>query len=221
MQTQAPSLWKQAVNSGLLGGAIALLLGLVGMVAAFSERFIISGIFTMGQVLYIVPILLLTYSGIRKASSASSFQTLLFGLISGLSGSAVLAVLVLIGNLINLRAMFVNASPKLYGIMTFGQTFPLNILVLLATGLITGAVAVGIYLLPARLRYALLQAVIWVVTIGLLRDLIVTVSYQWGPLTAVVKRAFALSGLTLLGALFIFVLVGAVYYWRASRPNNG
>jgi len=221
MQTQAPSLWKQAVNSGLLGGAIALLLGLVGMVAAFSERFIISGIFTMGQVLYIVPILLLTYSGIRKASSASSFQTLLFGLISGLSGSAVLAVLVLIGNLINLRAMFVNASPKLYGIMTFGQTFPLNILVLLATGLITGAVAVGIYLLPDRLRYALLQAVIWVVTIGLLRDLIVTVSYQWGPLTAVVKRAFALSGLTLLGALFIFVLVGAVYYWRASRPNNG
>ena len=62
--TQSP--WKQAVQAGLLGGAIGVLLSLVGMVVSFSGRWIINGVFTMGQVIFLAPILLLAYFMIRR-----------------------------------------------------------------------------------------------------------------------------------------------------------
>lgn len=218
MHTQPPSRWKQAVQSGLIGGAIALLLALVGMVATFSERFIVSGVFTMGQIIFLAPILFLAYSAIRRIAPQPPLTLMLSGMLSGLVGSAVLAALVLIGRFINLRVMFVNASPEVYGILTFGQGFSLGLLLLLGSGLVVGGIAAGIFLFPQRWRSAVTQATLWTVLIGLLRDLIVTVTIRWGPLAYVVKWFFASSGLTMLGAVIIFVLIGALGFWRAGGP---
>ena len=69
MQTpDTSSPWKEAFQQGLLGGTIGVLLALVGMVSAFSQRYIISGVFTMGQVIFLAPILLLAYFAIRRMS---------------------------------------------------------------------------------------------------------------------------------------------------------
>jgi hypothetical protein len=140
----------------------------------------------MGQVLFLAPILILTYTGLRRLEAQSAAKTVLMGLISGLLGGAVLAALVLLGQAINLRDMFINASPQLFEILTFGQSLIPGIFSLLLSGLIMGSIAAGIFLLPARLRSAVIQAVIWVVLIGLLRDLIITVVAQW----AVKAKAF-------------------------------
>lgn len=217
MQTQSPSPWKQAVQSGLIGGTIAVLLSLVGMVATFSERYIISGVFTMGQVLFLAPILLMTYSAIRRAAPQPPNKVILAGLLAGLSSGVVLAALVLIGNTINLQAMFINASPKLYRILTFNQGTALGLAILLATSLVMGGLASAIFILPQRPRAAISQGIMWVVLIGLLRDLIVTVSINWGPVAFLVRWFFAVSGLTLLGAVILFVLIVALRYWRAGQ----
>ena len=218
MHTQPPARWKQAVQSGLIGGAVALLLALVGMVATFNERFIVSGAVTMGQIIFLAPILFLVYSGIRRTAPQSTPTLILSGVLSGLAGSAVLAALVLIGRFVNLRAMFVNASPKLYDILTFGQEFSLGLPILLGSGLVVGGIAAGVLRLPPQWRSALMQATLWTVLIGLLRDLIVIVTVRWGPLAYVVKWFFASSGLTILGAVIIFVLIGALGFWRAGGP---
>ena len=218
MQTQTPSPWKQAAQAGLIGGTVAVLLSLVGMVTTFGERYIVSGVFTMGHVIFIAPILLMAYSAIRRTAPQPTRKVILSGLLSGLLGSAVLVALVLIGKFINLRAMFINASPELYGMLTFGQEFIPGLLLLLGTGLVIGGLAGGLFLLPQRLRSALLQGVLWMVLVGLLRDLIVMVSYRWGFLAAFIKQFFALSGLTPLGAVIIFVLVSALRFWRAGQP---
>ena len=42
MQKQ-PSIWLAAIRNGLIGGAVSLLICLVGMVMQFAERGIISG----------------------------------------------------------------------------------------------------------------------------------------------------------------------------------
>ena len=55
--------------------------------------------------------------------------------------------------------------------------------------------------------------------IGLLRDLIVTVSYRWGPIAGIVKYFFEISGLKPLGAVFLFILIGGINYWRAGKPK--
>jgi branched-chain amino acid transport system permease protein len=218
MQNQTPSPWKQAFQSGLIGGGAAVLIALVGMVAAFGQRFIVSGWFTMGQVLYLAPILFLSYRAVRLTAPQTRQNTLLIGMLSGLVGGALLAILVLLGQVINLRAMLINASPALYEILTFGQGIALGIVLLLLVSLVMGAASAGTLLLPERLRGAVIQTVMYVVLIGLLRDLIITVTSRWGPLAGIFIWLFAKSGLTPLSAILLLVVLGGLFYWRAGRP---
>ena len=82
--SQSP--WKQAVQAGLLGGVIGVLLSLVGMVVAFSGRWIINNVFTMGQVIFLAPILLMAYSVIRRTAPQTNRNVILTGLVTGLAG---------------------------------------------------------------------------------------------------------------------------------------
>ena len=43
------SWWLQALQTGLIGGVVAILVSLIGMVASFHERDIIAGQITMGE----------------------------------------------------------------------------------------------------------------------------------------------------------------------------
>jgi len=217
MQTPATSPWKQAIQTGLIAGAIAVLLSLVGMVASFSGRFIVSGVFTMGQVIFLAPILLMSYSVIRRTSPQSPRTVLLTGLLTGVVGGAVLAALVLIGKNINLQAMFVNSSPKLHRILTFDQELVPGLLVLLVLSMVMGALASGIFLLPRRYATAINQALVWVILIGLLRDLILTVTVRWGPLAGLIKLLFAVSGLKPVSAVLLFILIAGLHYWRSGK----
>ncbi len=218
MQTPPSSPWKQAMQAGLIAGAIAVLLSLVGMVASFSERFIVSKVFTMGQVIFLAPMLLMSYSVIRRNSSQSTRTVLISGLLTGVVGGIVLVALVLIGKSINLQVMFVNSSPVLHRILTFNQELVPGLLILLICCSLMGVLASGIYLLPKRYANAIIQGLIWVLMIGLLRDLILTVTSRWGPLAGLVKSLFAISGLRPVSAVLLFILITGLYFWRSGTP---
>jgi len=133
----------------------------------------------------------------------------------------VLALLVSVGNTINLRAMFANASPQLYTMLTFGLGFsPQGLMVLVVVNALVAGLAGALHLLASSLQRALFQAMLWVVLVGLLRDLILTVSSRWGVLAGVVKRLFAASGLTPISAVVLFALIGGLTYWRGSRGST-
>lgn len=239
MHTKPISPWKQALQLGLLGGAIAVLLSLVGMVASFGERYIVDGWFTMGQVLFLAPILFLSYTCVKRISPQPSWILLLCGLLSGLVGSALLAALVIIGQAVNLRAMFVNASPELFGLLTFGVEGAAGILILLTVGMVMGLFSAVLFQLPPRLRSAVTTALAVTILIGLMRDLIMTVVAQWGvradnfpewlawaatAIDAIAKFfntwIFAASGLNPLSAVVIFILVGMLSYFRAPGQTK-
>jgi branched-chain amino acid transport system permease protein len=214
--TQSP--WKQAVQAGLLGGAIGVLLSLVGMVVSFSGRWIINGVFTMGQVIFLAPILLLAYFMIRRLTPQTNQKVISLGLVAGLAGGLVMAALVLLGRLVNLQAMFINASAALYRVLTFGKDFALGVLILIVVCTIIGGLAGAIFILPQRVRTAIIQGLVWVTLVGLLRDLIITVTTRWGPLAGLFRALFASSGLTIIGAIIVFALITGIYYWRAGQP---
>ncbi|HSL43361.1 MAG TPA: branched-chain amino acid ABC transporter permease [Anaerolineales bacterium] len=218
MKTPYTSTWKLAIQTGLLAGGIAVLLSLVGMVESFSQRFIIRGVFTMGQVLFLAPALLATYAVLRRTTPQTTRNVILLGLLTGLASGVALALLVLLGSVVDLRATFVNASPRLYSMLLFGQTLVPGILILLVVNMVMGLLASGIFLLPQRIRAAVVQGLIWVLLVGLLRDLILTVTGRWGPLGGLIRSFFAASGLTLVGALIVFALITGVDYWRSGRP---
>jgi branched-chain amino acid transport system permease protein len=218
MQKQ-PSMWVQAIRGGLIGGAVSLLICLVGMTEEFNDRAIVQGIITMGQVLWIAPVLILAFTMARR-TAAKGLMALLVGVVSGLAGGAVLAALLLLGAAIDLRAMFVNASPTLYGILTFGLGLEAGIPMLLVGAAIVGLAGAALDLVPNRPRQALIQAVIAVVLIGLVRDLVINIAYNWGPIGPMVTWMFAQGGLDIPGALFLLIVVGGIAYWRYADAQQ-
>ena len=85
--------------------------------------------------------------------------------------------------------------------------------------MVMGALASGIILLPQRrIATAIIQGTSWMLFIGLMRDLIITVTSRWGPLAGLVKLFFANSGLKPLGAVLLFALIAGLSYWRSGRP---
>ena len=153
------SIWKKAIQTGLIGGVISLLLGVVGMVAAFENTYLISGVITMGQILILAPFLFESYSAIRHASSKQPLNLLVVGGLTGLMGGVVLVAFIGFNQLLNVRSVLINVSPDLITQWTFNLPLLAGVLVLLVAALITGMIAAGIYLLPSRIRGALSMAV--------------------------------------------------------------
>ncbi len=147
MQTK-PSDWKTILQYGLIGGGVSILLSLVGMVVAFDGRYIISNGITFGQITLWAPIGLTSYLAIRKTAPDKRSRMFLYGAVSGAIGGLLLALLVALGNAINLRAMFINATEDLYNIITFGVPVPQGLLVTIVAFVILG-VAHGRFICPA------------------------------------------------------------------------
>jgi branched-chain amino acid transport system permease protein len=217
-----PSIWGQAIRAGLIGGAVSLLICLVGMVVEFSDRDIIHAAVTMGQVLAIAPVLVLSYSLSRRLAAGPALTPLL-GAVSGLASGAVLATLVALGQILDIRSVLVNASPALYALLTFNLGAARGIPVLIAASTAVGALSASFDLVAPRLRSALIQAFVGIVLIGLLRDLIINIAGSWGRLGAfeigsLVTWLFDQTGLNVGGTVFLLVLIGGLAYWRYIDP---
>lgn len=236
MQTIPVSPWKQALQYGLLGGVISILISLIGMVTAFGSRYIVSGWFTMGQVLFLLPIFFLSYISVRRISPQPTWVVIACSFFSSLVGSALLAGLVLIGQIVNMRAMLVNASPELYKLLTFSKQGAAGIFTLLAVGSVLGLCAAGLFLLPSRVRNAITTALMWTMALGLLRDLIITIVAQWvtransfphwlGWAKVAINnfakflnaKVFALSGIKPTYAILLFIIIGTIAFLSSSR----
>jgi branched-chain amino acid transport system permease protein len=213
--------WKQIVSNGLIGGGLSVLLCLVGMVVSFDDLFIVYGVVTAGQILLFALIFLFSLTTANHISETNRGDRLVAGVLDGLIGGATLALLVIIGNTIELRGMFPNASPNLYQVLLFGRPFPVGLLPLMLIAIVVGLVGAGVSLLPNRLRRTVISAIIWVTLIGLTRDLLVTVINRWGLVAPLFRWPFAQSGLTVVGAIALLAIFGVGLYWRSGqRPTK-
>jgi branched-chain amino acid transport system permease protein len=209
--------WKRVVSYGALSGGVSVLVCLIGMVLSFNDLFIVSGIVTMGQILLFAFIFLFSYLVANQVPETNRVGRLASGIVDGLIGGAILAILVIIGQAIPLRGMFPNASPDLYNLMLFGKAFPVGLIPLILVSIVAGMVGAGISLLPSRIRRTAILTLVWVILIGLTRDLLVTVINRWGPVAKLFVWPFAQSGLTLVGAIALLAIFGVALYWRSGQ----
>lgn len=199
--------WSQPVKTGLLGGLVALLLSLIGVIEASHARPVISGLISLGQALLLIVFVLTSVTAIRRAgfdrqAASSRRLVLVCGGVAGFMTSVVLAALVLVGSIINLRAVFIKASPGLYGLLTMGLGTG-GVAALLVLGFLLGVLVGAAYLLPARLGRA------GAVALGAI------------PLLSVLYSAFFPGRrFTLPGALVLFVVLGAVSYLGGDLRNR-
>jgi branched-chain amino acid transport system permease protein len=164
--------------------------------------------------------LLESYRSVQKAPSKNIYNLLAIGGLAGVVGGIILVIAILLQQLINIRAVLINFSPKLISLLTFNLPLITGLLVLLAVCLVFGLLSTGLSLLSARMRSSLMQGLLIVIVLGLFRDLLVTVINLWGVVSKAFLWLFAESGMTILGAIIVFLLVGGFYYWRLGRAGK-
>jgi len=198
------------IRLGVIGGVSLVLLSLIGIVEAFSQREIISDVISMGQCLLLFIAVFIAYVAAARSISRGIGQTLAAGLTSALVMAVMLTLLVLLGTTVNMRQVLINASPRLFMILTFGQeSLGTGIgLIFLAFALI-GLGATALRLLPETVRRAVITGAASIAVIGMLQDMIYPILAAWEPIAALNDLLFPGNGLSISGALLVFVLIAA------------
>ncbi len=212
--------WRQLIRYGLLAGVAALYVSVIGMVEVFSQRSLITGVLTLGQLLLFSAPVLAGYLAVYKDDeSQTAAFSLLKGVITGLFSSLPLIALVLLANAVNLRAMFVNVSPALIDILVFGQGTAVGVLLLLLSGAIWGTLGVIIHLLPDKTRHVVLVGLSWTLGAGMLSELLIQV---FRPLfgSGFIRFVFQGGALKLWASIVVFILVTLLdWYWSKRREE--
>jgi branched-chain amino acid transport system permease protein len=221
MKSQPQRFWQEALRLGLIGGAVAVLFSLVGMVQAFSARAIVGGLLSLSYTFLGGTIALATYAAARRAVPGGRGAVFASGAIAGVAAAVVLAFLIIVSSLVNLRDVLVNVSGELLALLTFGQSPVVAAVMWIGIGLVLGLVTGGVILLAPRVRQTVIQAVGWVIFIGLMADLIRLITDTWGPLAGLFKWMLSGKGLSVAGAGMVILVVVVVNALQARGRVGG
>jgi branched-chain amino acid transport system permease protein len=211
--------WPQGIKIGLIGGGVGVLVALIGMVEAFGPRYIISDVVSMGHTLLLLVGLFVGYLTARRTTRDEPSRPIVQSLLAGLMVGGLLALLVVAGSLLNLRKVFINASPMLYKLLTVDLGMEGGIFFLLCAGPLSALLAALFYLSSPLTRRVLGTSLGCVGLAGVLQDLLRPTFALWGPLAIINDWLYAANGLTLRGAASLFILVALLTYFWAKKGS--
>ena len=210
---------RTLLRTGLLGGAIAIYLCLVGIVPVFHDRPLIVGVVELGQAALLIAFGAVGYLAARDQVRASRLRAVVAGAAVGAITGAFPAGLVLVSSAVDLRAVFLNASPELYALLTNGQGTSWAWFPIVAGG-ITGGLAGVLAGLPAALRSPLLLGLGSLVFFGLFAGLLRT-PLLVTPLADLARLLLAADGLTVPGAITVFLgTIAILAIARKTKPRQ-
>jgi len=219
MKRLQSSPWYAALQFGFIGGIVAILISLVGMVEEFSVRDIVFNVIDMGQTLLMLIPLLIGVFTLNRSQGTSLVQKLLEAALAGAIVGLSLWVLSIVIPPLNMRAVFLNASPRLIEILTFGTEGLMALVLMMVLSAVISLVGAFIQSLPSRFSSGIFQGIAWVSLIGLLQDLLQVILSALGA-RAATNWIFGAKGLSIIGALVIFALVFSLKAFRSGRPST-
>jgi branched-chain amino acid transport system permease protein len=195
-------------------GIAAVFVSVTGMVEVLHQRWVIADFLSLGQALLLVLLLGAGYLAAVRGPAGPSAK-LVGGAVAGAAAGALLAAFVVLGATVDLRAMFVNASPTLFELLRTGRELWSAVLWLVGLGTASGLVGSAAYLLPAGPRRSLLWGVWSVLLLSMFQDLLQLILQAEGLRARVSDFLFAAQGLTPTGAVVVgAVSAGVAATWR-------
>lgn len=218
--------WQVILRSGLLGGVISAYLCLVGLVEAFSQRFLIGSFLTLGEVLLVIGMVIAGVLTARDLKNKNRVFSAGGSLLSGIISTLPLILLIIItllfvlrpeilGTTYNLQDMFVNLSPELVDILTLGQGLDqlmLGILLLILLSALMALLGAAFVLLPKRWSMGLISGIAWTLVIGIFSDNVSQIVRQIAG-QGMIRVIFVNQALTPQAAAVIFVIAFAAGYF--------
>jgi len=218
---------RTIIRAGLITGAIALYIALVGLLERFEDLNIVGEQITFSRVVLVLPPLLAGFLLTRprviagERREATPGAAVLAGAAGGLIAMAVLGVALWwldSFGVERVRPIFVTASPALIGFLTFAEdadsvSIGRGIAILLGLGALAGALGGASRSLDPRVRRPLVVGVSSVVLAGLLQRIVPIALDQLD-----VERDWLYSrvtrGLTVTGGILVFAVgLGASALW--------
>jgi len=217
-----PRVPRRILFTGLLFGVIGVYVAIIGLLLMLHGRAIILGVISLGQATLIAIGIGVGITIVRLGRNETRASLLLQSVLAGAVTGAVLALLTVIMGAIDLRAIFIALSRPLGKMLTFGYGQPLGPLLLIASfAALAGAGAVLTWL-PGRARRVLIAGVAAVVIAGVFQELIQIMMQAGAAIGAVRDLLYTWDGLTVQGAVIVFVaasVVAAVLAAIGGRPK--
>jgi branched-chain amino acid transport system permease protein len=212
--------WQKILRFGLLGGVVGFYFCIIGMVETFSLRNLIGDFLSLGDVLLAGGALGAGYLTAREFSDKSNGNRIISSMGAGLVASIPLLFLVIIQlSIPGVRNMFINISPGLTSILTFGLGPGLGNIVFMAYYSILSGLAAAYTLLPIRLGRSVLASIVVALGIGLFSENVSQIIQQvfgvFGQFfgRAIVRLLFQQKALNPIAALVIAVLTFLIAYF--------
>lgn len=216
-------LWT-VIRIGLLGGVVGIFLCIIGMIEVFSKRDVIEDVITLGDFMLLATALITGFIATRLTSDLRSqnklFTNLIAGTVAGLTTGLLLAAFVWLGTQVNLRAVFLNASPSLFDLLTFKRGAG-GVWLLPELGAVAGLVGAVLFSLPEKVRQPITRGIFFIFAMALFSGLFrVVLINQSGNTEKLAKYLFGQSGLTVPGTIIFFVLVVAISIFWSARSQT-
>lgn len=203
---------RRTVQIGLIAGLVALSICAIGMVVAFDERDIITGVLSLGQLLLFGIPLIVGYMIVRGNGEVRAGSAILHGLVAGFFVALPLIGLIILSLIWpNIREALPNVSPDLINILTFGQDPIPGSVILALVMMVLGALGAAFHLLPERIQKPLFSGVAWTLGIGLFSEVLINI---FRPFPRQFTRIiFGTTGITPLLAVIIFIVATVFSAW--------
>ena len=218
--------WRTITQNGLLGGIVAFYLSAIGLAETFSGRYLIGQFLSTGQLFVTVGAIMASILTARALKENEDIRvSYVSSILSGAISSLPLLVLIFLIQVLVVpqinqevvfrwRDMFVNFSPVLVEMLTFGQGLALGIPLLIIASVILAGIGSALILLPDRWRVALLNASIWTLGLGLFSENVTQILNQFGA-RGIIRFLFQAKSLNPLAAVLIFIGAFLVAYFQA------
>lgn len=163
-----------ALRKGAIAGVVMVFIAAIGMVETFDVRKVVSPILSLGYLAFLwAPFAfgyLVTKEKVLEGMAAPDrgAHNVLTGLLTGLTAGAFLAAFVVLVDAVTVRDIFINVTPRMVELLTFGQPLGLGILLLIAVSAALGAVGGAFHVMSTRWRDALTSSMVWILIIGFL-----------------------------------------------------
>jgi branched-chain amino acid transport system permease protein len=219
---------RRAVKLGLAGGAAMVLVAATGIVATFQPRMVIDPIVPLGILfLYLLAFGFgwmagqppATLEGYEPATAGP--RNVVAGALAGLLAGLSLGLLLIMITVFDLRGVFINMSPELADILSFGLPVAAAVFVIALASAFMGALGAGVHLLSRRVRRTLIGALTAVIVFSLMTDLFGQL-FAGLSLESVIDFLYTGRGgaLTIVGAVAVFGAFIVLFWWMEGRDST-
>lgn len=205
---------RGTIKTGLIAGIVTLSLGMIGILVAFNERFIVTDVVTLADLLLFGMAVAAGYLAANSLKQSSVVSKLLHGGLAGvLTGMPTFLLILLARSWEDIRSSFINVGPDLLDIVTLNNANEITggILLMVVFGVL-GLVGVGIALLPERFRRPIFMGLTWSVGSGVMSDILSGI-LRPRLSTDTLRSLFGNTGLQPVPFTVLFVVLTAVFFW--------